>query len=110
MKKLHWLQSYDLMLFIMRISVIQFAIALSFSSLAFSNGSSAQGVLDNEVTVRLDNIRLKSALNKLEKLAGTKFAYSPSIVRDLEKVTVNADNAKLGDVLSDLLKSHGNIL
>jgi TonB-linked SusC/RagA family outer membrane protein len=107
MKKLHWLQSYDLMLFIMRISVIQFAFALSFSSLAFSNGSSAQGVLDNEVTVRLENIKLKNALNKLEKLAGTKFAYSPSIVRDLEKVTLDADKEKLGDVLTNLLTPMG---
>jgi TonB-linked SusC/RagA family outer membrane protein len=107
MKKLHWLQSYDLMLFIMRISVIQFVFALSFSSLAFSNGSNAQGVLDSEVTIRLDNIKLKNALNKLEKLAGTKFAYSPSIVRDLEKVTLNADKEKLGDVLSSLLSPMG---
>src|SRR5690606_19401450 len=107
MKKLPWLQCYDLMLYIMKISVTQFAIALVFSSIALSNGSAAQGVLDNEVTIQVENIRLKSVLNKLEKLTGTKFAYSPNIVHDLKKVTVTADNQKLGDVLSNLLNPMG---
>lgn len=108
MKKLHRLQSpYDVMLFIMKISITQFFIALFFSSLAFSNGSTAQGILDKEVTLRIENIQLKNALNKLEKSAGTKFAYSPNIVRDLEKVTLNADKKKLGDLLADLLTPMG---
>ncbi len=107
MKKLPWLQCYDLMLLIMKISVTQFAIALVFSSLAFSNGTNAQGILDKEVTIRIDNIQLKNALNKLEKLVGTKFAYSPNIVRDLEKVTLNADKEKLGDLLKNLLSPMG---
>ncbi len=107
MKKLPWLQCYDLMLLIMKISVTQFAIALVFSSLAFSNGTNAQGILDKEVTIRIENIQLKNALNKLEKLVGTKFAYSPNIVRDLEKVTLNADKEKLGNLLSDLLTPMG---
>src|SRR5687767_8100939 len=107
MKKLPWLQCYDLMLYIMKISVAQFAIALVFSTLAFSNGLTAQGVLDNEVTIRFENVRLKNALKKLEKLAGAKFAYSPNIVRDLEKVSLQADNEKLGDLLSDLLGPMG---
>ena len=107
MKKLPWLQCHDLLLFIMKISVTQFAIALVFSSIAFSNGSAAQGVLDNEVTIQVENIRLKKVLNQLEKLAGTKFAYSPNIVHDLKKVTVTADKQKLGDVLSNLLDPMG---
>lgn len=107
MKKLPWPQCHDLMLSIMKISVTQFAIALLFSSFAFSNGSAAQGVLDSEVTIKVENIRLKNALGKLEKLTGTKFAYSPDIVHDLKKVTVSADKQKLGDVLSNLLNPMG---
>ena len=108
MKKLHRQQClYDVMLFIMKFSVTQFLITLFFSSLAFSNGSTAQGILDKEVTLRIENIQLKNALNKLEKSVGTKFAYSPSIVRDLEKVSLNADKEKLGDLLNDLLTPMG---
>src|SRR5690606_32959401 len=59
------------------------------------------------VTIQVENIRLKSVLNKLEKLTGTKFAYSPNIVHDLKKVTVTADKQKLGDVLSNLLNPMG---
>lgn len=107
MKKLPWPQWYDLILFTMKISIAQFIIALLFSSLAFSNGLKGQGILDSEITIRLENVQLKNALSKLEKVAGTKFAYSPNIVRDLEKVTLNANNKKLGDLLKDLLNPMG---
>lgn len=107
MKKLPWPQWYDLILFTMKISLVQFIIALFFSSLAFSNGLKGQGILDSEITIRIENVQLKNALGKLEKIAGTKFAYSPNIVRDLEKVTLNANNKRLGDLLKDLLNPMG---
>src|SRR5688572_22705687 len=108
MKKLHRQQClYDVMLFIMKISITPFLIVLMFSSLAFSNGTTAQGILDKEVTLRIENIQLKNALNRIEKSVGAKFAYSPNIVRDLEKVTLNADKEKLGDLLRDLLTPMG---
>src|SRR5688500_12005204 len=108
MKKLHRQQClYDVMLFIMKISITPFLIVLMSSSLAFSNSTTAQGILDKEVTLRIENIQLKSALNRIEKSVGTKFAYSPNIVRDLEKVSLNADKEKLGDLLSELLTPMG---
>src|SRR5918993_360022 len=108
MKKLYRQQClYDVMIFIMKFSVTPFLITLFFSSFAFSNGSTAQGILDREVTLQIENIQLKNALNKIEKSVGAKFAYSPNIVRDLEKVTVNAEKEKLGDVLQDLLTPMG---
>jgi TonB-dependent starch-binding outer membrane protein SusC len=107
MKKLPWLQSYDLMLLIMRISVIQIVIAAVFTSVAFCGATNGQGILDKEVTIKIENTQLKNALSKLEKLAGTKFAYSPSIVRDLEKVTLSAEHEKLGDLLHNLLAPRG---
>ena len=108
MKKLYRQQClYDVMIFIMKFSVTPFLITLFFSSFAFSNGSTAQGILDREVTLQIENIQLKNALNKIEKSVGAKFAYSPHIVRDLEKVTLNAEKEKLGDVLHDLLNPMG---
>ena len=108
MKKLHRQQClYDVMLLIMKITITPFLIVLLFSSLAFSNGSTAQGILDKEVTLRIENIQLKNALNRIEKSVGAKFAYSPNIVRDLEKVSLNADKEKLGDLLRDLLTPMG---
>src|SRR5688572_887837 len=108
MKKLYRQQClYDVMIFIMKFSVTPFLITLFFSSFAFSNGSTAQGILDREVTLQIENIQLKNALNKIEKSVGAKFAYSPNIVRDLEKVTLNAEKEKLGDVLHDLLSPMG---
>src|SRR5688572_23990207 len=95
------------MLFAMKMSVTQFIIALLCSLLVFSNSSKAQGVLDKEITISIERIQLKHALNKLEKLTGTKFAYSPNIVQDLQKVTLDADNEKLGDLLNDLLAPMG---
>ncbi len=107
MKKLPWPQWYDSILFIMKISLAQSVIALVFSTLAFSNGSNAQGVLDNKITIRVENTELKNALYKLEKLAGTKFAYSPSVIRHLERVTLNAQSEKLGSLLNEMLDPMG---
>lgn len=108
MKKLHRQQClYDVMLLIMKISIPPFLIVLLFSSFAFSNGSTAQGILDKEVTLQIENIQLKNALNRIEKSVGAKFAYSPNIVRDLEKVSFNANKEKLGDLLSELLTPMG---
>lgn len=107
MKKLPRLQWYDLMLFTMKISVAQFLIALLFGSFAWANDSAAQGVLDKKVTIRIENVELKNALTRLERLAHTRFAYSPNIVHDMEKVTLNADEEKLGDLLSTLLSPMG---
>src|SRR5688572_14681953 len=108
MKKLYRQQClYDVMIFIMKFSVTPFLITLFFSSFAFSNGSTAQGILDREVTLQIENIQLKNALNKIEKSVGAKFAYSPNIVRDLEKVSLKAEKEKLSDVLNELLTPMG---
>jgi hypothetical protein len=62
MKKLYRQQClYDVMIFIMKFSVTPFLITLFFSSFAFSNGSTAQGILDREVTLQIENIQLKHA-------------------------------------------------
>lgn len=91
----------------MKISVIQFILTLFCLSLFISNDLKAQGVLDKEITISIERTQLKNALNKLEKQAETKFAYSPNIVQDLQKVSLHADNEKLGDVLNDLLAPLG---
>ncbi|HEY5822909.1 MAG TPA: TonB-dependent receptor [Cyclobacteriaceae bacterium] len=107
MKKLLWPQRRELMLFLMKVSATQLLLAILFGSFAFAGGSKAQGLLDKEVTISIRNVELKNALNKLEKLVDAKFAYSPNIVRDMEKVTLNADKEKLGDLLSNLLGPMG---
>jgi hypothetical protein len=59
MKKLPGLQSHDLMLFIMKVSVIQFVIAAAVSTVAFCGITKGQGVLDKEVTIKIENIQLR---------------------------------------------------
>lgn len=102
--KLQWL---DLLLFTMKISAVHAFISMLLTSFAFANDVEAQGILDTEVTVRLENTELKKALHQLEEMVDTRFAYSPDIVQDMKKVTVNAERKKLGDVLRELLAPMG---
>ena len=64
----------QLLLFIMRVSLLNIALAVAFISLANANDIAAQ-VLDKKVTIDLDNVTLRSALTRIENTADVKFLY-----------------------------------
>ena len=72
--------------------------------MALANDTSGQGYLDRQITMKYDEVSLKKALSDIEKQASIKFAYSGSIVKLHDKITVDIKGAKLGKVLDELLK------
>jgi TonB-linked SusC/RagA family outer membrane protein len=61
-----------------------------------------QEVLDIEVTISLKDVTLKQALHEIESVAKVKFVYSRNYLKLDDKVTIEATNKKLGQLLEEL--------
>jgi len=62
-------------------------------------------VLDKKVTMQFQNISLDQALKKIKTSYGVNFSYSPDNVDLSKRVSLNVNNASLGQVLTQLFKS-----
>lgn len=103
MKKLLQRQCCRGALRVMRILCFQVFLATLLASLVYAHDISGQGVMDQRVSLRIDNAPLKTVLALIERKAEVKFAYSPSHIDEAELVSSHASNEKLSDVLDQLL-------
>ncbi len=94
-----------LIFLIMRFSVLHMTLAILFSGLAIASPekSFGQTVLDEVISIRVENERVKSILAQIEKSIETKFAYNPQSIPVNKKVSLSLENEKLADVLDRLL-------
>lgn len=89
---------------IMRILSVQMFLALLLGSMAYAYDLNGQGIMDKEISIELQDTSLKKALARIERLAGVKFTYSPSVIEEDRKVSVKASGETLGEVLDVLLE------
>ncbi len=94
---------YDHIFKIMRITGVQLIVAVMFTGLAVAHDNHAQGVLNREVSLNLKEVTLEQALIEIGSSAQVKFGYSPNKLKLDEKVTIEASNKKLGELLEALL-------
>jgi TonB-dependent starch-binding outer membrane protein SusC len=87
---------------VMRISLIQFIASFLIVSFSYAHTSNAQTILDKEVTVKVDNVSLKEVIKNIQGQTQVKFVYS-SRIKLKDKVSLNAEKAKLSSVLDKLL-------
>lgn len=94
------------LLFLMKVSLMQFTLVLLFASLAFAGGSNGQGVLERRVSIEVYDGDVAQILSALEKQVDVHFTYRSGVL-DLVpgKVTLRVENEKLGDVLKSLFGS-----
>ena len=92
-----------LLLFVMRVTMIQI-IVMSFSlSIAYAIESNAQGILNRKITLKVEDEQFYQVLEIIGKQAKIKFAYSPELVKKDQKVSLDARDSRLEDVLNGLL-------
>ncbi|WP_185716308.1 TonB-dependent receptor [Larkinella knui] len=89
---------------IMKITCVQFVLAVVFAGLTLARNGMAQELLNRPISVQLDNKDLRTVLNRLEKAANVKFTYVPQLIATGNKVSVRAENDRLEVVLNRLLK------
>jgi TonB-dependent starch-binding outer membrane protein SusC len=90
---------------IMQISLIQIIASFLVVSFSYAHTTKAQAILDKEVTVKIENVSLKEAIQNIQEQTKVKFVYT-SRVKLNEKVSLNTERAKLSFVLDKLLSPH----
>jgi TonB-linked SusC/RagA family outer membrane protein len=88
----------------MKITVCQMLLALLCTGLSLAHDAHAQELLTRRVTLQVKEQSVKTILTRLSKLTHVRFTYSSALIRAERKVTLNASNQPLGDVLDELLK------
>lgn len=89
----------------MKFSALHIIIAVVFSGLSIASpkNSFGQTVLDEVISISVENEKVKSILLEIERSIRTKFAYNPQSIPVHEKVSLTLENEKLSDVLDRLL-------
>ena len=90
-------------LHIMKILSVQTFLALLLASLACAHDLSGQGIMDKEISIEIEDTSLKKVLSRIERIAGVKFTYSPSVIEENQRVSVKASGQTLAEVLDALL-------
>ena len=90
-------------LHIMKILSVQTFLALLLASIAYAHDLNGQGIMDKEISIEIEDTSLKKVLSRIERLAGVKFTYSPSVIEENQRVSVKATGQTLAEVLDALL-------
>lgn len=86
----------------MKICSIQAMIAMTLCSLALAHDNYGQ-VLDKKITLSLKEVSIEEALEAIEKLTYVKFFYSVDQLGIKEKISFEAVDRSLRDILDELL-------
>lgn len=87
---------------LMRVSLLQ--LLLTVMLVNGVQAANAQELLDQRMSIRLDNNTVRQALLALEKSAHVKFVYSRQIVQIDRKISLAATDERLASILERLLK------
>jgi TonB-linked SusC/RagA family outer membrane protein len=98
---------YGLLLFLMRVTLINLLIVSFTMSMVYATDAEAQEVLDRRVTLDVDAVEVQDVLTLLGKQAKVKFTYNPSQIPIHNRITMHVTDQKLSDVLTNVL--HENI-
>lgn len=90
---------------IMKLSFLQLCLIVASSGVTFSHYRlSAQDLLERKITLKVEDKSLKSVLFSIERSSEVKFIYNPAEVKSSTRVSFQASNEPLADVLVRLLK------
>ena len=91
-------------LLVMRITVIQLALAGMFACTVYASKISAQDVLNKRVTLTVQPTQISGIIELLQQQTGIRFLYSPEVIRTDRKLSFSVNNEKLGVLLDKVLK------
>ena len=90
---------------IMRFTLVQALLVLLLGTIVFAREGSAQELLDQRITLRVDNERIRTVLTRLEKAAQVSFMFQAKVLGDNPRLSLLANNETLGTLLNQLLVS-----
>lgn len=88
---------------LMRSSVLPLIALIMLSGVLFASPGSAESILNKRLSVSLKNVTLETALNNIQHKADVKFVYSSTLIPLSARVSVNASQETLSNILNKLL-------
>ncbi|NIG55467.1 SusC/RagA family TonB-linked outer membrane protein [Chitinophaga sp. Cy-1792] len=87
-----------------KIRHIVYCLALLLTSL--SANAATQDLLDKKISIQLRDVLLRDALEKISSVAEVSFVYTSNDALNANKVTLNANNEKIGVLLYKILSPY----
>jgi hypothetical protein len=89
-----------------RLGLSWLSFLVSLISLGYANAARAEGegVLDKKITLIVQQKEMRQVLNEISKLVEIKFVYSAQKIPSRKKVSVLANDQRVGDILNSLLE------
>src|SRR5688500_6535380 len=88
---------------IMKFSIIP-ALLFAFAFCSYAKETNAQDLLKKRISLKVKAEEIRSILSEIERLSGGKFMYSPEIIQSSRKVSIEARNEQMANVLNRLLQ------
>lgn len=96
---------HNALLFFMRITLINILITSVSIVFGYAIDTKGQEVLNQKLTLQVENAEIKTILAEIEKKVDVKFTYRPRVIRDHNKLSLNVTDASLNEVLGQVLGS-----
>jgi len=88
---------------LMRFSLTQSLIMWLIMGISYAHESTAQEYLNRRLSVQAENREIKKILTDIEKETDVQFVYSSNVIEGSKKISIQATNATLEEVLNKLL-------
>jgi len=92
---------------IMKITFTPILIVMLLTGMAYSSALNAQDILNKKVNLSVQNVSLADAIKGLQKSSDIKFIYSKNAINVQQKISIDAVDLPLKDVLDQILKPIG---
>ncbi|GAB3169474.1 TonB-dependent receptor [Telluribacter humicola] len=86
----------------MKFSLTQSLVMVLFIGVSYAHETSAQEYLNRRLSIKADEKEVKKVLVEIEKATDVRFVYSSQVIAPTQKVTLNATNSTLDEVLRKL--------
>ena len=90
--------------YIMKVTLLLVYTMITFVNIALAKETNGQEILDKKITLSINKQGLKTILVSIERAAEIKFAYTEQTIPLDKKISVEAKEERLGDVLQRLFK------
>lgn len=87
---------------LMRFTAFQLLLIVMTFVVANAKDSKAQEILNQKISITMEEVKLKKAISYLESSASVYFTYNPQKIKTNQKVSISANNETLKAVLDKL--------
>jgi TonB-linked SusC/RagA family outer membrane protein len=88
---------------LMRISLMQFCIAVSIATVSIAGKTGVQDLLSRRISLSVQNQSAVQILTAIEKQAHVRFTYRPELITESRKFSFEMNEEKLAKVLDEIL-------